>query len=83
MGPGTDQCTSLDNGHLKECVPPLEDDDEDNIDQPNAAAKPPRSLQPVRHCISQAMLAGTSDSVGDFSSKVTRFLFLTFEDYVL
>ncbi|KAL4572623.1 hypothetical protein LXL04_019403 [Taraxacum kok-saghyz] len=68
MGPGTDvlpQCTSLENGYSKECVPPMEEDDEpedsDNINQPKAA-KPPRNYQPMRHCISQAMLAGTSDS---------------------
>lgn len=72
MGPGTDvwpQCASLDNRYLKECVAPVEDDDDeaedsDNVNQPNAA-KPPRSIQPMRHCISQAMLAGTSDSVSD------------------
>ncbi|KAI3781324.1 hypothetical protein L2E82_11335 [Cichorium intybus] len=68
MGPGTDvlpQCTSLDNGYSKECVPSMEEDDDledsDNINQ-SKASKPPRNYQPVRHCISQAMLAGTSDS---------------------
>ncbi|KVH88229.1 Protein phosphatase 2C [Cynara cardunculus var. scolymus] len=68
MGPGTDvwpQCTSLDIGYSKECAPAMEEDEEpedsDNINQPKAA-KPPRNLQPMRHCISQAMLAGTSDS---------------------
>ncbi|XP_023770373.1 probable protein phosphatase 2C 47 [Lactuca sativa] len=71
MGPGTDvlpQCTSLENGYSKECVPvnSMEDDDDeaedsDNINQ-SKAAKPPRNYQPMRHCISQAMLAGTSDS---------------------
>lgn len=68
MGPGTDvwpQCTSLDNGYSKECAPTMEEDEEpedsDNINQPKAS-KPPRNLQPMRHCISQAMLAGTSDS---------------------
>ncbi|KAI7742480.1 hypothetical protein M8C21_020595, partial [Ambrosia artemisiifolia] len=43
----------------------MEDDDEpedsDNVNQPKAA-KPPRNYQPMRHCISQAMLAGGSDS---------------------
>ncbi|KAL8251539.1 hypothetical protein R6Q59_035232 [Mikania micrantha] len=71
MVPGTDvwpQCTSLDNAYLKERVSPMEDDDDepeaedsDDVNQSNAA-KPPRNLQPMRHCISQAMLAGTSDS---------------------
>ncbi|KAI3761811.1 hypothetical protein L1987_52233 [Smallanthus sonchifolius] len=62
MGPGTDVWPQW--ASLEEEEDDDDDDraeDSDNVNQPKAA-KPPRNLQTMRHSISQATLAATSDS---------------------
>lgn len=83
---GTDvmpQCASFDEGCNKDGVYSVEVDDCEELKSScqGKAGKPPRNdLPTMRHCISQAMLAGNSELVCKMSLLITIMLCYMIQD---